>query len=196
MIAIPALDLREGAREHLAAARIERDHEPSGPARRHVRKPRTVFHRARADHGARSPRGERTLDRRIVAQAAAHLGVARPRVEHARDERGLFAASGGRVEIHDVQRAEARRAPAARHGERVGLAHALVFVRAAHELHARAFAQVECRDRDHRRTSRVPVTAASASRRNASPGALLFSGWNCAPIVFATRTTDGNRSSS
>ena len=85
-------------------------------------------------------------------------------------DRGVVAAPRGGVEVDDVNALETVAHPAARDIERVVEPHPLVGVRAADELHARAFAQINRRDRDH----------CAASRRNArtssTPAAELFSG--------------------
>src|SRR5207253_3170504 len=81
------------------------------------------------------------------------------------------------------------------HRHRVVEPHPLGVVLAADELHARAFPQVHRRDHDHR----VPpplVSSATNARTNASPAALLFSGWNCAPTTRPRRTAAGKRSPS
>src|SRR6185437_9049007 len=94
------------------------------------------------------------------------------------------------VEVDHVHAAKSGVDPSAHDRARIGKAHALVVERAAHQLHARAIADIDGRDGDH------ADNPARKARTNWTPASELFSGWNCTPTVRPARTTAGNRSRS
>ena len=146
-----------------------------GIARRgHRREPRGLLDRARADDDARRARGEQRSTRSLVADAAAHLQRA-PCASASRLRTTARVRRRGRWRRRDPRRAVARK-PGARHGCATATgsaqAHALRVVAAADELHARAVAQVDRRNRDHQPPPRARQAAqeAHARRASSSPG--------------------------
>ena len=93
-----------------------------------------------------------------------------------------------RIQVHAVQPREARANPLARDLHRVVEAHRLVGIIAAHQLDDLPFSQIDGRNRKHHHMDW------RNDWMNRTPGAELFSGWNCTPRVRAVRTAAGKRS--
>src|SRR6185369_9338214 len=103
------------------------------------------------------------------------------------NEREVGSVSGGGVEVDEVQPMEAVVLPAPHHVQRIREPDALLRIRPAHQLHARAVAQIDGWDGDHRDLPLVRASSRNACSQR-TPAVELFSGWNWTPTAVPART--------
>jgi hypothetical protein len=96
---------------------------------------------------------EESLDRLPAANPPADLHLERAVAQNVADEILVGAASGCRVEVHEMKSPEAVGGPAADDRQRIVETDPFLLVGSTDELHAGATAQIHCRNRDHRRAS-------------------------------------------
>ena len=89
-----------------------------------------------------------------IPHTAANLHGQIGAIKQPLDGAAIVAATGGGIQIHDVQRLKSFRLPIQRNGDRIGQADAFGGVFAAHQLHAGTVAKIEGRNGDHACTSR------------------------------------------
>src|SRR5688572_20521789 len=176
------------SRNDATIAHIGGDHELAGKERGHGIDPPRLLDRARPYDHAVGTQGEQPLDVVPTPYTAPDLNTRLAVAQQLGDHLLIRPSSRCRIEIDEVETCETDLRPTARDAKRILEAQTLVIVRAAHELDASASAQVHGGNGDHAPASRT------SARRNATPARELFSGWNCTPTAFPSRTIAGNRS--
>src|SRR5262249_9721678 len=126
----------------------------------------------RSQHHPRGAGVEHRLDRRGVAQPAAHLNGDADRAADGGDQRRLYRPPGTRaIEVHDVDPPCPQRLPATGKDHGVVAVDGLAREIALGKTHAAAAAQVDCGIDDHRAMVRTNP------RSRLKPTRWLFSGW-------------------
>jgi len=101
-----------------ATAYIEADRDPVAVLRDHLRAPLRLLEGRRADVDPSAAGGQRSRERLVVADAAAHLDLDVEGADDLRLELAVGAAAEGCIEIHQVQPLGAGVLPAHRGGDR------------------------------------------------------------------------------
>jgi hypothetical protein len=158
--------------DDVAFTHISGNYQPAWKLARHVAKPALCFDSARAKDDALRSVLEERLDVVLGANPPADLSLHRSAAKHFTNTLRIVPPVSRCVEVDNVQVPESGELEPVRYRRRIIQTDLLGIVRAADELHACPFTNVNCRYRYHSNTPRTNRLT------KLTPAVELFSGWN------------------
>ncbi len=176
--------------ENHTVSRIEGENYAAGVATRESCEPIRLVERACAHDDPVHASFEESICHLVGSDPSSDLDTRIDRRGDLVHKRRVTSTPEGGVEIDDVQALESGSVPASGHRNRIRKRHTLDFWPPADELNAAPPSEVHRWQGDHEAAARMKFVMIWR------PSVELFSGWNCTPQVFATRTPAAKRSPS